>query len=82
MKLQISPKQLDLLASRFIIVEGGLLSNDNNLITESMKEFKVKVFFGGWQSEIIIGANSSGSALAIVKLMFPKAILSGMVKQV
>ena len=83
MKLKISPRQLDILTSNFVIVEGnGLRYDDSNLISESMKEFKVKVFFGGWQSEIRIGASSSGSALAIAKLMFPKALVTGSTKQV
>ena len=74
MKLIINTHQLDLLTSNFVMVEGnGLRYDDSNLISESMKEFKVKVFFGGWPTEIRVGAHSSASALSIVRLMFPKA---------
>lgn len=83
MKILINQNQLDLLASNFVMVEGkGIQYNDTNLITESMREFKVKMFFGGWSCEIRIGASSSGSALAIAKLMFPKAVVTGSTKQV
>jgi hypothetical protein len=82
MKYKISPRQFNLLTQNFILSEYELHSNGSNLITESMKEFKVRMFFGGWQSEIRIGASSSGSALAIAKLMFPKALVTGSTKQV
>jgi hypothetical protein len=82
MKYKISPKQFNLLTQNFILVERRLNSNEINLITESMKEYKVRMFFGGWLSEIRIGASSSGSALAIAKLMFPKALVTGSTKQV
>ncbi|MFD1294676.1 hypothetical protein ACFQ5N_12600 [Lutibacter holmesii] len=49
---------------------------------ESLKEYKVRIHFNGWVSEIRIGASSSGSALAIAKLMFPKYLVTGSVKQV
>jgi len=65
------------------MVEGsGLQPNKNNLITESMKEFKVKVFFNGWPSEIRVGAGSYSSALMVAKLMFPKATVTSVVKQI
>jgi len=83
MKLKINTHQLDLLASNFVIIEGnGMRFRSSKLITESMKEFKVRILFNGWQSEIRIGASSSGSALAIAKLMFPKALVTGSTKQV
>ena len=74
MKLKINESQLQLLSNNFVMLEGkGLVPNPNNLITESLKEFKVKVFFGGWPTEIRVGAHSSTSALSVVRLMFPKA---------
>jgi hypothetical protein len=74
MKLKINKSQFQLLTNNFVLVEGnGLRYDDTKLITESMKEFKVKVFFGGWPTEIRVGAHSPGSAFAIVKLMFPKS---------
>ena len=83
MKIIINNHQLDLLTSNFVIVEGnGMKSNSNNLISESMKEFKVRILFNGWESQIRIGANSSGSALAIAKLIFKNGIVTGSVKQV
>ena len=81
MKLKINKSQFQLLTNNFVIVEGhGLQYADDNLLAESMKEFKVKVFFGGWPTEIRIGAHSSASALAIARLMFPKALVTGSVK--
>lgn len=78
MKVIINKSQLKLLTNNFIIVEGqGLSSNNVNLINESMKEYKVKVFFQGWPTEIRVGAHSSSSALAIARLMFPKATVVG-----
>lgn len=78
MKLKINKSQFQLLTKNFIIIEGhGLQYGDDNLITESMKEYKVKVFFGGYPTEIRVGAHSSASALAIAKLMFPKAVSTG-----
>ena len=59
----------------------GLHIIDANLLTESMKEYKVRILFNGWISEIRIGASSSGSALAIAKLMFPKYVVTGSTKQ-
>jgi hypothetical protein len=83
MKILINTHQLDLLTSKFVIAEGnGLRNIDNNLLTESMKEYKVRILFNGWLSEIRIGATSSGGALAIAKLMFPKAFTTGITKQV
>ena len=82
MRLKISKSQFQLLTSNFVIVENGLQQRDTNLIVESMKEFKVRILFNGWQSEIRIGASSSGSALAIAKLMFPKYLVTGSTKQV
>jgi hypothetical protein len=82
MKYKISQKQFNLLTQKFILAEKGFNSNENNLITESMNEFKVRLYFGGWPSEIRIGASSSGSALAIAKLMFPKALVTGSVTKV
>lgn len=83
MKLKINKPQFQLLTNNFVIVEcNKLRSNDNNLITESMKEFKVRIIFNGWQSELRVGANSSGSALAIAKIMFPKAVVTSSTKQV
>jgi len=74
MKVLINKSQFQLLTNNFVIVEGiGLVPDPNNLITESMKEFKVKVFFGGWPTEIRVGAHSPASAMKIAKLMFPKA---------
>jgi hypothetical protein len=83
MKLKINKSQFKLLTSNFVIVEGNRLRyDDNNLITESMKEYKVRIHFNGWQSEIRIGAYSSGTALAVAKIMFPKALVTGSTKQV
>lgn len=83
MKLTINKSQLKLLTNNFVLVEAdGMRYNDNNLINESMKEYKVKMFFGGWPCEIRISASSSGSALAIAKKMFPKALVTGGTKQV
>jgi len=83
MRLKINKSQFELLTNNFVIVEGnGMRYDENNLIFESMKEFKVRILFNGWQSEIRIGASSSGSALAIAKLMFPKAMVTGSTKQV
>jgi hypothetical protein len=82
MKLKINKSQFQLLTNNFVIVEGNRVLQNNNLITESMREYKVRIHFNGWQSEIRIGANSSGSALAIAKLMFPKALVTGSTKQV
>ena len=83
MRLKINKSQFQLLTNNFVIVEGnGKRYDNNNLILESMKEFKVRIHFNGWVSEIRIGASSSGSALAIAKLMFPKALVSGSTKQV
>jgi hypothetical protein len=80
MKLIINNDQFKLLTNNFRILEGqGLCQNRDNLINESMKEFKVKVFFGGWPAEIRVGANSSASALSIVRLMFPKATITSFV---
>jgi hypothetical protein len=82
MKILINTHQLDLLTSNFVIAEGnGLHIIDANLLTESMKEYKVRILFNGWISEIRIGASSSGSALAIAKLMFPKYVVTGSTKQ-
>ena len=81
MKLIINKHQLQLLTNNFVIVEDqGFQQGHSILLTESMKEFKVKVFFGGWPTEIRIGANSSASALTIAKLMFPKATVTANVK--
>jgi hypothetical protein len=82
MKILINTHQLELLASKFVIVEEGLNTKGTNLVTESLKEYKVRILFNGWISEIRIGASSSGSALAIAKLMFPKALVTGSIKQV
>jgi len=46
-----------------------------------MKEFKIKVFFGGYPTEIRIGAHSSASALALARLMFSKALVTGTIKK-
>ena len=74
MKILIDSHQLNLLTSNFhIIEEQGLVSNTNCLLTESMREFKVKVFFNSYPTEIRVGAHNSASALAIARLMFPKA---------
>ena len=74
MKLKINKSQLSLLSNNFVIIEGqGLQYQDKHIINESIKEFKVKVFFGGWPTTIRVGANSSASALSIVRLMFPQA---------
>jgi len=73
MKLKINRAQLQVLTSNFIIVEDGVCYDDTNLITESMKQFKVKMFFGSWLTEIMVGAHSPASAMKIAKLMFPKA---------
>jgi hypothetical protein len=82
-KLKINKSQFQLLTSNFVLVEGNRMRDtDKNLITESMKEYKVRMFFGGWSCEIRIGASSSGSALAIAKIMFPKALITGSTKQV
>ena len=83
MKVKINNHQFQILTSRFHLIEGqGLVSNKNNLLAESMKEFKVKVFFQGWPSTIRVGANSSASALRIARLMFPKAIITASVTAV
>lgn len=80
-KILIKKSQLILLAQNFIIIEGkGLCPNKENLITESkIKEFAVKVFFNGWPCYIRVGTQSSGSALAVARLMFPKARITGIV---
>ena len=79
MKLKINKSQFHLLTNNFVMVEGdGMRYNDKNLITE-MREFKVRMRFGGWFSEIRIGASCSGSAFSIAKLMFPKALVTGVV---
>ena len=82
MKVLINKSQFQLLTNNFVIIEGNGLQSNNKLLTESLKEFKVRILFNGWQSEIRIGASSSGSALAIAKLMFPKALVTGSTKQV
>jgi hypothetical protein len=78
MKLKINKSQLQLLADNFVIVEGeGLKHNKSNLITEGkIKEFAVKVLFGGWHCYIRVGTQSSGSALMVAKMMFPKATVT------
>jgi hypothetical protein len=83
MKLIINPSQLDLLTANFHIIEGKGLSpkNGTNLINESrLKEYLVSVWFQGMPAEIRIGAYTSSSALAIARLMFPKANVTGAVK--
>ena len=66
MKLIINSNQLKILSSNFCLVENkGFHPNRNNLITESMKEFKVKVFFQAYPTEIRVGAHNPASALAI-----------------
>ena len=78
MKIKINRPQLQLLTNNFMLVEGhGLSCDEVCLITEGMKEFKVKVYFNGWPTEIRVGAHSSSSALAIARLMFPKATIIG-----
>jgi|GEM_PF-2824457 len=82
MKLIINPNQLDLLTNNFHIIEGkGLSQNGKNLINESrLKEYLVSVWFQGMPAEIRIGAYTASSALAIARLMFPKANVTGSVK--
>ena len=82
MKLKINKSQFQLFTNNFVIVESNKLQSNSKLLTETMREFKVRILFNGWQSEIRIGASSSGSALAIAKLMFPKALVTGSTKQV
>ena len=82
MRLKINKSQFQLLTNNFVLVEGNGMRYENNLIAESMKEFKVRILFNGWESQIRIGATSSGSALAIAKLMFPKYLVTGSSKQV
>jgi hypothetical protein len=82
MRLKISKSQFQLLTNNFVIVENRLHQRDTNLIFESMREYKVRILFNGWQSEIRIGASSSGSAIAIAKIMFPKALVTGLTKLV
>ena len=82
MRLKISKSQVQLLTNNFVIVEGNGLQSNNNLIAESMKEFKVKVFFGGWPTEIRVGAYSAASALAITRLMFPRCRVTALVTAV
>jgi hypothetical protein len=82
MKILINTHQLELLSSMFVIVEEGLNTKGTNLITESLKEYKVRILFNGWISEIRIGASSASSALAIAKLMFPKYLVTGSIKQI
>jgi hypothetical protein len=82
MRLKINKSQFQLLTNNFVIVENRLQQRDTNLILESMREYKVRIHFNGWVSEIRIGASSSGSAIAIAKIMFPKALVTGLTKQV
>ena len=83
MKLKINKSQFQLLTNNFVIVEGqGFQQGHSILLTESMREFKVKVFFGGWPTEIRVGAHSSSSALAVARLMFPKATITASVTPV
>jgi hypothetical protein len=82
MKLKINKSQFQLLVNNFVIVEGkGLCPNGKNLVNESrLKEYLVAVWFQGMPAEIRIGAYTSSSALAIARLMFPKANVTGSVK--
>jgi len=83
MKIRINTHQLDLLTSNFVIVEGlGLQSNDTNLITESLKRWRIKMYVNGMECELDVGSSSSGTALAVVKNLFKSALVTGSAKQV
>ena len=83
MKLKINKSQLELFANNFIIVEGkGVQSNKKNLISESMREYKVRVKVGGWFSEIRVGATSSSTAIVAARLLFPHTEVTAWVKRV
>lgn len=83
MKIKIRESQLNLLEKKLILIEGkGFQINEAEPINESIKEYKVRVFFGSYVSEIRVGAYSSASALSIAKLMFPKSIVTGSMKLV
>ena len=83
MKLKINKSQFQLLTSNFVLVEdNGIHNDDNNLISESLKRWRVRLFISGWECELEVGSSSSGTAIASVKRLFPQAIVTGSAKQV
>jgi len=77
--ITINTHQLNLLTSKFHIIEGhGLVQNGENLIQEGkIPEYRVSLFVQGQPCEIRIGAYSSSSALSIARTLFPKATVTG-----
>lgn len=82
MKLIINTHQLDLLTNNFVIVEGNGLQSNNNLIAESLKRWRVRMYVNGMECELDVGSSSSGTALAVVKNLFKSALVTGSAKQV
>lgn len=78
MKIFINPNQLLLLTNLHVIEGRGIVQNGKNLITESrLKEYLVAIWIDGFYAQIRVGAQSKGTALMIVKRLFPKARTKG-----
>jgi len=83
MRIKVTKEQFQLLLSNYytisdrglaVVLNGSTL----NKITENNKNnngkyYKVKIWFGGMPSEIIVSSGNSASALVIAKRMFPNA---------
>ena len=75
MRYKVTEHQLKLLNQNFILIEGGLLSLDDNIIKESsMPQYIVSMWIAGYPVELRIGTNmGSGGAMAVTGKLFPKA---------
>ena len=75
MRYKISPKQLELLKSNFILTEGGLSPLKRYLLIESSApEYLVSMWISAYPVEIRIGTNmGSGGAMAVARKLFPSA---------
>lgn len=75
MRYKVSEHQLDLLNQNFMLIEDGLLSLDENIITESgMPLYIVSMWVGAYSAEVRIGTHGgTGTALAIARKLFPSA---------
>ena len=75
MRYKLSPEQFNLLNQNFMLIENGLLSLDENMLSESsMREYIVSMWISSYPAEIRIGTHGgSGTAMEICRRLFPKA---------
>lgn len=75
MRYKVTEHQLKLLNQNCMLIEGGLLPLDENMINESSTpEYMVSMWIAAYPVEIRIGTNmGSGGAMAVARKLFPKA---------